>query len=156
MDHSAVVSLRAFASAVMVLAIAVAAFGQPQNAAAPSASPYRKLRSISGASGHDDKGKFVMDDARSAFTAGKDTKVIVYFEWEGPLGPHHFEGLWKSPAGRIVLVSDFSYEAKTTHFSGYWTMLLADSTPSGEWSIEARIDGEAAGFHTFQIGRAHV
>jgi hypothetical protein len=34
------------------------------------------------------------------------------------------------PAGRIVLVSDFSYEAKTTHFSGYWTMLLADSTPS--------------------------
>jgi len=78
-----------------------------------------------------------MDDARSTFTAGKDTKAIVYFEWEGPLGPHHFEGLWKSPAGRIVLVSDFSYEAKTTHFSGYWTMLLADSTPSGEWSIEA-------------------
>src|SRR5262245_15959501 len=151
MDHNADVSLRAFASVAMVLIFAASAFRQPQDAAVPSGSPYRKLRSISGASGHEDKGKFVMDDARSACTAGKDSKVIVYFEWEGPLGPHHFEGLWKSPAGRIVLVSDFSYEAKTTHFNGYWTMLLADSTPSGEWSIEARIDGEAAGFHTFLI-----
>ena len=42
-----------------------------------------------------------MDDGRSAFTAGTDPKVIVYFEWEGPVGPHHFEGLWKSPEGKI-------------------------------------------------------
>ena len=129
--------MRAFVSLVVILTLAVCTIGQTQTGAAASGSPFHKLRSISGAAGHEDKGKFVMDDARSAFTAGKDTKVIVYFEWEGPQGPHHFEGLWKSPAGRIVLVSDFSYEAKTTHFSGYWTMLLADSTPSGEWSIEA-------------------
>lgn len=126
-------------------------WGQSPNGSGTTGSPFHKLRSISGATGHEDKGRFVMDDARSAFTAGKDTKVIVYFEWEGPIGPHHFEGLWKSPAGKIVLVSDFSYEAKTTHFSGYWTMLLADSTPSGEWSLEARVDGEAAGFHSFLI-----
>jgi hypothetical protein len=151
MNRGTDVSFRVFASLVIGLVFVTCVFGQSQDVAAPAGYPYRKLRSISGASGHEDKGKFVMDDARSAFTSGKDNKVIVYFEWEGPLGPHHFEGLWKSPAGRIVLVSDFSYEAKATHFNGYWTMLLADSTPSGEWSIEARIDGEAAGFHTFLI-----
>ena len=87
--------------------------GQPQNSTQPSGSPFHKLRSISGAAGHEEKGRFLMGDARSAFTSGKDTKVIVYFEWEGPLGPHHFEGLWKSPEGKIVLISDFKYEAKT-------------------------------------------
>jgi S1-C subfamily serine protease len=30
-------------------------------------------------------------------------------------------------------------------------MLLADSSPSGEWNIEARIDGEAAGMHSFIV-----
>jgi hypothetical protein len=114
-------------------------------------SPYKKLRSISGAAGHEDHGHFIMDDARSMFTAGKDSKVIVYFEWEGPIGPHHFEGLWKSSEGKIVLISDFRYEATTTHYSGYWTMLMSEGTPSGEWSIEARIDGEFAGTHSFVI-----
>jgi hypothetical protein len=92
-----------------------------------------------------------MDDARSLFNAGKDSKVIVYFEWEGPLGPHHFEGLWKSPEGKIVLISDFRYEAKSPHYSGYWTMLLSEGTPSGEWNLEARIDGEPAGTLSFVI-----
>lgn len=149
---------RAVKICLIVLALLLLSFsgirnisGQTQTSQSATGSPFHKLRSVSGAAGHEDKSKFVMDDARSAFTAGKDTKVIVYFEWEGPLGQHHFEGLWKSPAGKIVLVSDFSYEAKTTHFSGYWTMLLADTTPSGEWSIEARVDGEAAGFHTFIV-----
>jgi len=139
---------------VMLLAVALtvpSTIGQTQNSAQTNGSPFHKLRSISGAAGHEEKGRFLMDDARSAFTTGKDTKVIVYFEWEGPLGPHHFEGLWKSPEGKIVLISDFKYEAKTPHYSGYWTMLLADATASGEWSLEARIDGEAAGFHTFII-----
>jgi hypothetical protein len=120
-------------------------------AAATSGSPYHVLRSIAGASGHEDKGKFVMDDARSLFNAGKDPKVIVYFEWEGPLGPHHFEGLWKSPEGKIVLISDFRYEAKSPRYSGYWSMLLSDGTPSGEWNLEARIDGEPAGTLSFVI-----
>lgn len=115
------------------------------------ASQFRALRSVSGSSGHEANGRFVMEDPRSVFTAGKDAKVIVYFEWEGPLGPHHFEGLWKSPEGKIVLISDFRYEAKTKQFSGYWTMLLSDSSPSGEWSLEARIDGELAGSHSFVI-----
>ena len=95
--------------------------------------------------------KFLMDDARSLFDAGKDSKVIVYFEWEGPLGPHHFEGLWKGPEGKIVLISDFRYEAKSPRFSGYWTMLLSEGTPSGEWNLETRIDGEPAGNLAFVV-----
>ena len=114
-------------------------------------SQFRALRSVSGSSGHEANGRFVMEDPRSVFTAGEDAKVIVYFEWEGPLGPHHFEGLWKSPEGKIVLISDFRYEAKAKQFSGYWSMLLSDSSPSGEWSLEARIDGEFAGSHSFVI-----
>lgn len=114
-------------------------------------TPYRVIRSIAGAAGHEDKDKFVMDDPRSLFQAGKDAKVIVYFEWEGPLGPHHFEGLWKSPEGKIVLLSDFRYEAKSPQYSGYWTMLLSDGAPSGEWNLEARIDGEPAGSLSFVV-----
>jgi len=92
-----------------------------------------------------------MDDPRSVFELGKHTKVIVSFEWEGPMGPHHFEGLWKGPEGKIVLISDFSYEAKGPRFSGYWSMLLSEGTPSGEWNLEARIDGQPAGAHSFVV-----
>jgi hypothetical protein len=124
--------------------------GNPPGSAS-NGSPYRVVRSIAGAEGHEINNKFFMDDARSLFNAGKDSKVIVYFEWEGPLGQHHFEGLWKSPEGKIVLISDFRYEAKTTHYSGYWTMLLSEGTPSGEWNLEARIDGEPAGTLSFVV-----
>jgi len=120
-------------------------------ASTTTGTPYRVVRSIAGATGHEDNGKFVMDDARSLFNAGKDSKVVVYFEWEGPLGLHHFEGLWKSPEGKIVLISDFRYEAKSSRYSGYWTMLLSEGTPSGEWNLEARIDGEPAGTLSFVI-----
>jgi S1-C subfamily serine protease len=140
-------------SFIFLLASASSAFAQSTSSptSATSGTPYRVLRSIAGAAGHEDNGKFMMDDARSLFNAGKDAKVIVYFEWEGPLGPHHFEGLWKSPEGKIVLISDFRYEAKSSHYSGYWTMLLSDGTPSGEWNLEARIDGEPAGTLSFVI-----
>ncbi len=140
---------------VLALLFAGLPFASAQTTGSPASAttgtPYRVLRSIAGASGHEDNNKFVMDDARSLFNAGKDSKVIVYFEWEGPLGPHHFEGLWKSPEGKIVLISDFRYEAKSPHYSGYWTMLLSEGTPSGEWNLEARIDGEPAGTLSFVI-----
>jgi hypothetical protein len=132
-------------------AFTATATAQTTGSQTPVGSPYRVARSIAGAAGHEDHGKFVMDDPRSLFNAGKDSRVIVYFEWEGPLGPHHFEGLWKSPEGKIVLISDFRYEAKSQHYTGYWTMLLSDGTPSGEWSLEARIDGEPAGSLSFVV-----
>lgn len=147
---------RARCVAILLLLTSMAlrpASGQSTGAptAASSGTPYRVIRSIAGAAGHEDNNKLVMDDPRSLFNASKDSKVIVYFEWEGPLGPHHFEGLWKSPEGKIVLISDFRYEAKTPRYSGYWTMLLSEGTPSGEWNLEARIDGEPAGALSFVI-----
>lgn len=144
---------RAWCVAIVLLfpSFAIVAAQSSSPSSATTGSPYHVVRSIAGASGHEDNNKFMMDDARSLFNAGKDSKVIVYFEWEGPLGPHHFEGLWKSPEGKIVLISDFRYEAKTPHYSGYWTMLLSEGTPSGEWNLEARIDGEPAGTLGFVI-----
>ncbi|MCU1255265.1 MAG: trypsin-like serine protease with C-terminal domain [Candidatus Angelobacter sp.] len=145
-------------SCTMLLAFFLLAFscdfaqGQTTSPAKPaSSSAYKVLRSISGIAGHEENGRYLMDDPRSVFVAGKDAKVTVYFEWEGPMGPHHFEGLWKSPEGKIVLISDFRYEAKAPRYNGYWSMLLSEATPSGEWNLEARIDGEPAGSHSFVI-----
>lgn len=123
----------------------------PALTASLSGSSFKVIRSVSGAAGHEDNGRYVMEDPRSVFVVGKDKKVIVYFEWEGPAGPHHFEGLWKGPEGKTLLISDFSYEAKGPRFTGYWSLILSEGTPSGEWNLEARIDGEAAGTHSFMI-----
>jgi hypothetical protein len=150
LHHS--VCARLFVSGLFMLCVGDIG-GQVASPAKPnvSGSPYKVIRSVSGASGHEENGRYIMDDPRSTFTAGKDSKVTVYFEWEGPPGQHHFEGLWKSPEGKIVLISDFRYEAKTSHFNGYWSMLLSEASPSGEWNLEARIDGEAAGMHSFVV-----
>lgn len=119
-----------------------------------SGAQFRVVRSVSGSTGREVDGRYVVDDPRTVFTAGKDQKVIVYFEWEGPPGPHHFEGLWKNPEGKIVLLSDFRYEATKSNFSGYWTLLLPESPQLGEWALEARIDGESAGVHSFVVSSA--
>src|SRR5277367_6073023 len=113
-----------YSFAFLLFCITSRAQTAPPNQSGNSGSPYKVLRSVSGAAGHEVNSRYVMDDAKSVFTAGQDKKVIVYFEWLGPLGPHHFEGLWKSPEGKIVLISDFRYEAKSTQFNGYWSMLL--------------------------------
>src|SRR3981081_3804810 len=124
-------------SCTMLLAFFLLAFScdfaqrQTTSPAKPaSSSAYKVLRSISGIAGHEDNGRYLMDDPRSVFVAGKDAKVTVYFEWEGPMGSHHFEGLWKSPEGKIVLISDFRYEAKAPRYNGYCSMLLSEATPS--------------------------
>src|SRR6185295_19044226 len=77
-------------------------------------------------------------------------QVVVYFTWEGPAGPHHLEGIWKDPAGKVVLISGFDYTSTQPRFGGYFKMLLESATP-GTWAVEARIDGESAGSHTFQV-----
>ncbi|HXZ12032.1 MAG TPA: trypsin-like peptidase domain-containing protein [Candidatus Sulfotelmatobacter sp.] len=96
-------------------------------------------------------GRFVIEDPRTQFHAGQDHKVIVYFEWEGALGPHKFEALWKNPSGKVVVVSDFQFEPHKSPFSGYWSMLLDDDPAIGFWTLEARIDGEAAGNYSFEV-----
>ena len=134
-------------------AVAQTAQAPAQSAGGVSASgpKYTVVRSMAGTSGTESNGKLVIDDPQTIFHLGHDQKVIVYFEWKGPIGPHKFEGLWKNPEGRVVLVSDFQYAATTDEFAGYWTMLLSSSEATGIWTLEARIDGEAAGSFPFQL-----
>ena len=115
---------------------------------------FRLVRSISGTKGSQRGDQYVIEDPRTVFYLPEDKQVIVYFEWEGPLGPHHLEGFWKNPEGKVVVISDFNYESKQKRFAGYWTLLLSESMPPGVWSLEAHIDGEVVGAHNFQIAVA--
>ena len=114
-------------------------------------SRFRVVRSISGSAGAQENGSYIIRDPRTIFHIPQDHRVIVYFEWEGPLGPHRFEGVWKSPDGKITSVSDFDYEAKQARYGGYWDMLIAENTPTGLWTVQALVDGELTGTHTFQV-----
>jgi S1-C subfamily serine protease len=112
---------------------------------------FRLLRSVSGSKGSEQGGVFVVADPRTVFYVPEDAQIVAYFEWEGPLGTHQLEGVWKNPEGKVVVLSDFKYEAKQRRFGAYWTLKLSETVPSGVWTIESRIDGELAGTHTFQI-----
>src|SRR5271156_2988697 len=114
-------------------------------------SRFRVVRSISGSAGAQENGSYIIRDPRTIFHIPQDHRVIVYFEWEGPLGPHRFEGVWKSPDGKITSESDFDYEAKQARYGGYWDMLIAENTPTGLWTLQALVDGELTGTHTFQV-----
>jgi S1-C subfamily serine protease len=92
-----------------------------------------------------------MEDPRSIFYVPEDRKVIVYMEWEGPAGKHHLEGVWRNPSGKVATMSDFDYEAKETKFGAFWSLALAEVMDTGNWSLEAHVDGESAGMHSFQI-----
>ena len=123
-----------------------------QAGAAPVSEPkFRILRSVSGSKSSQEGGNFVIQDPRTVFYLPEDRQVIVYFEWEGPPGLHHLEGMWKNPEGKVVVVSDFDYEAKQRRFAGYWTLPLTEGVTPGLWGLEAHVDGEVAGAHTFQI-----
>ncbi|MGH9712987.1 MAG: trypsin-like peptidase domain-containing protein [Candidatus Acidiferrales bacterium] len=112
---------------------------------------FRVVRSISGSEGIQQGGTYVIRDPRTVFYLPQDHRVIVYFEWEGPPGLHHFEGIWKGPGGRSTSISDFDYEAKERRFGAYWEMTISESIPTGLWSLEARVDAEVTGTHSFQI-----
>lgn len=124
----------------------------PSGGGVAAAEPtYRVFRSISGTKGSVKADRYIIEDPRTVFYIPEDKQVIVYFEWDGPLGQHRFEAYWKNPEGRVAVISDFSYEAKQKRFAGYWTLILSDTVPTGVWTLEARIDGESAGTHNFQI-----
>ena len=124
----------------------------PSGGGVAAAEPtYRVFRSVSGTKGSVKVDRYIIEDPRTVFYIPEDKQVIVYFEWDGPLGQHRFEAYWKNPEGRVAVISDFSYEAKQKRFAGYWTLMLSDTVPTGVWTLEARIDGESAGTHNFQI-----
>ena len=139
---------------VIVLGSAQQPVQQPAPAAGgvqPAEPKIRIVRSISGSRGSEKGGQYIIDDPRTVFYLPEDRQVVVYFEWEGPLGRHKLEGTWKNPEGRVMVVSDFDYEAKQRRFAGYWTLLLSENFPTGIWSFEAHVDGELAGVHNFQV-----
>jgi len=124
----------------------------PAAGGAPAAAArFRLITSTSGTKLHQESGRSGIDDPRTIFYVSDDKEVVVYFTWEGPAGAHHFEGVWKNPAGKPVLISEFDYSPEQSRFGGYFKMLLTESPAIGTWMVEARIDGESAGSHTFQV-----
>lgn len=143
--------IRSFAGLLLALSVAnISAWAQAGGVAA-SAPSFRAVRSVSGTKGAPQGGRFIMEDPRTIFYLSQDRQVIVYFDWEGPAGPHKFEAMWKNPEGKVTVITDFSYSPRDTRFGGYFTLLLSDTVQTGIWTMEARIDGEVAGSHAFQI-----
>lgn len=120
---------------------------QPQK----ETNPFRVVKSLVGGKGETQGTKFIVEDQRTSFRVPQDKQVIVYFEWEGPPGPHHFQGTWREPTGKVDSVGTFDYVAQGSHFSGYWILQLNKTVPSGLWVLEAKIDGKPAEERTFQI-----
>lgn len=127
----------------------------PSGGGGSAAEPtFRVVRSVSGSKIVEQGGRYAVEDPRTVFHAAADKQIVVYFTWEGPTGQHRFEGLWRDPLGKIAMTSDFEYRPDQTRFGGYFRMLLGDAPATGNWTLEARIDGESAGSHTFQITNA--
>ena len=112
---------------------------------------FRIIRSVSGTKGSQKGISYVVEDPRTVFYIPEDHQVIVYFEWEGPPGMHHLEGVWKNPEGKVVLLSDFDYQASQRRFGAYWALVLSEAVQPGLWALEAHVDGELAASHNFQI-----
>jgi S1-C subfamily serine protease len=128
-------------------------FAQKAGGVAPGGSSYKLLRSLSGSKGSEQSGRFHISDPRGTFYLPADKNVIVYMEWEGPAGSHTFEAYWRNPSGKVTVVSDFKYDLppKEKRYAGYMELLLNPTMPTGVWSMEARIDGEVLGTHSFEV-----
>ena len=120
-------------------------------ATATQRSRPRLIRSSSGTEGHQQAGVYVIEDPRTSFHFPVDQRVIVQFQWEGEPGHHQFEGRWKDPSGKTVMLSEFEYESPGRLFSGYWILELNENVKPGLWALEALVDGTVAGMHAFQI-----
>ncbi len=114
-------------------------------------SAFRLIRSTSGSRVIQEGGRYAVADPRTVFYSPADKQVFVYFTVEGPIGPHHFEGVWKKPNGKVSLVSEFEYKAEQARFGGYFGMTTGDNPAPGMWTLELSIDGETVGSHSFQI-----
>jgi S1-C subfamily serine protease len=137
--------------ALMAMLCSSLLWAQGGAAVAPSGSRFHVVRAVSGTHGVQAGGRYAIEDPRSSFYTPADKHIIAYFEWEGPVGNHHFEAYWKNPERKVVVISDFSYEAKDKRFAGYWQLDLNETMKPGMWSVEARIDGEFAGSQDLQL-----
>lgn len=132
--------------------VVVAASLPQSGGGVPASGPrFHVVRSVSGSKGSEQGGRYVIEDPRDVFYLPQDKQVIIYFEWDGPIGQHHLEGYWKSPDSKSVVISDFNYESKNKFFAAYWSLNLSEGMPTGMWTLEAHVDGEITGSHSFQI-----
>ncbi len=136
---------------IVLATLAISAVAQVSGGVAPSQPSVKLLRSISGPRGAEREGRYMVEDARSVFYVPADKQIVVYFEFEGLPGKHHFEGFWKNPEGKAVVFSDFSYDSPQKRFGAFWKLDLSESIAPGVWTLEAHVDGELAGSHSFQI-----
>lgn len=143
--------LGAFLSFVWLGCSVCAAAQGPAGPAAASPVRLTLLRSVSGTESTLQGDQLTIHDPRTTFYIPDDKKVIVYFEWQGTPGRHQFEGLWKDPRAKVVVVADFEYEATKERFAAYWELNLTDQMQTGWWSLEARVDGHSAGSHSFEV-----
>jgi S1-C subfamily serine protease len=132
-----------------VIAVAI---GGLAVAAASLAGDFRFVRSLSGPSGKVEGSRYVFDEVRNRFVLPQDKVLIVYFEWEGPPGPHVLTGLWRRPDGQVDSISaDVRIEPNSRDMACYWHYTLSAETMPGVWALEVRIDGQPSGSHSFEI-----
>lgn len=121
-----------------------------------SAVQFKLLKAVSGSKLSKASGRAHIVDARNTFFIPADTKIIVLMEWEGPPGEHTFEGYWRNPQGKVMVVTDFKYQTRTDRemFAGTLELMASPAMTPGMWTLEARIDGEKLGKHTFEVKKA--
>jgi hypothetical protein len=145
---------RVAAVAGMLIAVWVGSFAAQQATGAGTqvvATRWKLLRAVSGTRGATENGRFVIEDPRTVFFVPEDTQIVFYFEWEGSPGSHRLEGTWLDPSGKVATVSAFDYDAKERRFGGQWSLPIGPGNAPGTWIFEARVDGESAGRHAFDI-----
>jgi hypothetical protein len=138
-------------SILLLLSHSAPARAQQAGGLAAAGPQVHVVRSVVGARGEARNGTFVMTEPRTTFYVPDDREVIVYFEWEGAKGVHHCEGSVRGPNNEFSTMSSFDYTAAQARFAGFWKVPLSESSPSGNWVFESKVDGEIAGSVTFQI-----
>jgi len=124
---------------------------------ARAADSLKLLRSLSGPSGKTVGSDFVLDETRSRFVYPADKSLVIYFEWEAPLGDHILTAIWKQPDGKIASISpDVKIQTGTPQLKCYWGFTLYPGMDNGVWTIEVRVDGQPAGLHPFEVAGMSV
>ena len=131
------------------------AMARPSDAV-PQSAPVQLLRIVSGPSGSESGGVFVLSEERSTFNRNTDREAIVYFQWQANPGPHKLVARWKGPDANFSSTSTIDYVAKDRRFGAYWRLTLSPSMPLGAWSIEVTVDGEPGGRYSFEIAETPV
>ncbi len=120
-------------------------------ATAQNPAPLQIVSITAGPAGVQSNGTFVLSEQRSIFSRETDREVYVVFQWEGTPGPHKLVAVWRSPDGGMTSTSAIDYVATDKRFGARWQLTIGPSMPVGQWSIDATVDGQPAGRHTFEV-----